>query len=141
MPSEARAVPPPIFVLADFDPDGIAIMSTYKHGSWKMSHENAQLNVPSIRWLGLRSRDLFTDTETYEPERLGLLPLSKRDRNMARKMLEKPAMRESGEDEWRREVQVMMMIGFKAEMEIMDGREGGIVKWTESRLTDELARL
>ena len=50
-------------------------------------------------------------------------------------------MRESGEDEWRREVQVMMMIGFKAEMEIMDGREGGIVKWTESRLTDQLARL
>ena len=141
MPSEVGAVPPPVFVLADFDPDGIAIMSTYKHGSWNMSHENAQLNVPGIRWLGLRSRDLFTGTDTYEPEKPGRLPLSNRDRNMARKMLEKPAMRESGEGEWRREVQVMMMMGFKAEMEMMDGREGGIAKWTENRLMDELARL
>ena len=116
-------------------------MSIYKHGSWNLSHETAQLNVPGIRWLGLRSRDLFTSIDADEPERPVLLPLSKRDRNMARKMLEKPAMRESEEGEWRREVQVMMMIGFKAEMEIMDSREGGIAKWTENRLTDELARL
>lgn len=117
-------------------------MSNYKHGSWNTSHENAQLNVPGIRWLGLRSQDLFNGTDAYEPERPGLLPLSKRDRKMAKKMLEKPAMREMGrEGEWRREVQVMMMIGFKAEMEIMDSHEGGIAKWAEDRLMDELARL
>ncbi|KAL8793097.1 MAG: hypothetical protein Q9195_004303 [Heterodermia aff. obscurata] len=142
-PLDVGAVPPRIFVLADFDTDGIAIMSTYKHGSWNMSHENAQLNVPSIRWLGLRSRDLFNGTtDANDAESSRLLPLSKRDRSMAKKMLEKPAMRETGgEGEWRREVQVMMMIGFKAEMEMMDGCEGGIAKWTENRLIAELARL
>ena len=117
-------------------------MSTYKHGSWNMSHENVRLNVPGIRWLGLRSKDLFTGTDACESERPGFLPLSKRDRHMAKKMLEKPAMRETGgESEWRRELQVMMMIGFKAEMEIMDGREGGIAKWIDNRLTAELAWL
>ena len=107
-----------------------------------MSHENAQLNVPGIRWLGLRSKDLCTGAEANGSERPGLLPLSKRDRNMAKKMLEKPALRETGgESEWRRELQVMMMIGFKAEMEIVDGREGGIAKWIDSMLTAELAWL
>lgn len=131
---------PPIFALVDFDPDGIAIMSTYKYGSRNMSHENANLNVPGIRWLGLRSRDLFDHLNASEGK--GLLPLSNRDRKMAKKTLERPILGESGrESEWRRELQIMLMIGFKAEMEILGDREGGVTRWTAIRLFEELARL
>ena len=126
-----------MFALMDFDPDGIAIMSTYKYGSWKLSHENANLNVPSIRWLGLRSKDLFDCS--HKSGSKGLLPLSSRDRKMARKMLERTTFEETGADsEWRRELQVMLMTGFKAEMEILDDREGGIEKWIEDRLAEDI---
>ena len=129
---------PPIFALVDFDPDGIAIMSTYKYGSWKLSHENARLNVPGIRWLGLRSRYLFDDSRGLDGN--GHLPLSIRDRKMAKKMLEESRLRDcSGESEWRRELQVMLMLGLKAEMEILDDGEGGIERWLEEVLMEELA--
>lgn len=128
-----------MFALMDFDPDGIAIMSTYKYGSWNLSHENANLNVPGIRWLGLRSKDLFDSS--HKSESKGLVPLSSRDRKMARNMLERTAFEETGADsEWRRELQVMLMTGFKAEMEILDHREGGIEKWIEFRLVEDIAR-
>ena len=121
----------------DFDPDGIAIMSTYKHGSWTLSHENANLNVPSIRWLGLRSCELLSSNTGEMSE--GLLPLSMRDRRKTMKMLEKPLLGDNGaENEWRRELQVMLMIGVKAEMEILADRVGGVSKWVEERLLEEI---
>ena len=58
---------------------------------------------------------------------------------MARKMLERTTFEETGADsEWRRELQVMLMTGFKAEMEILDDREGGIEKWIEDRLAEDI---
>lgn len=116
--------PPPIYALADFDPDGIAIMSNYKHGSYTLSHENENLIVPSIRWLGIRSSDILNEPNCEEAK--GLLKLSGRDRKKAVKMLEKSAvMREDGgEAEWRRELQVMLMLNVKAEIEVLGDREG-----------------
>ncbi|RAL62863.1 hypothetical protein DID88_004704 [Monilinia fructigena] len=52
-----------IYALVDFDPDGIGIMSTYKHGSAALAHENEDLSVPSICWLGLRSTDMMQGGE------------------------------------------------------------------------------
>ena len=122
----------------DFDPDGIAIMSTYKHGSLNLSHENANLNPPSIQWLGVRSRDLFLDPRGVGD--MGILPLSSRDRKMATRMLEKSTLRErGGESEWRQELQVMLMLGVKAEMEMLDSREGGIGSWLDIRLMETMA--
>jgi len=121
----------------DFDPDGIAIMSTYKHGSWTLSHENANLNVPSMRWLGLQSRELLDGTTGGLND--GLLQLTMRDRKKAMKMLERPLLDEGGEGkEWRRELQVMLMLGVKAEMEILADRAGGICGWVEERLLEEI---
>lgn len=121
----------------DFDPDGIAIMSTYKHGSWTLSHENEKLSVPSVRWLGLRSCGLLDGTTGAMSK--GLLPLTARDRKKAMKMLGKPLLDEEGEEtEWRRELQVMLMLGVKAEMEILADRAGGICGWVEERLLEEI---
>ena len=129
-----RSRPPPIYALADLDPDGIAIISNYKHGSYILSHENENLIVPSIRWLGIRSSDILNEPNREDAK--GLLKLSGRDRKKAVKMLENSAvMREGGgEAEWRRELQVMLMLNVKAEIEVLGEREGGVEGWVEEKL-------
>ena len=114
----------------------MAIMSTYKHGSLKLSHENA-LNIPSITWLGIRSRDTISNGEGAEGR--GLLRLTVRDRKKAMKMLEWEILQEEREPEWRAEVQRMLLLGVKAEMEILGMRTGGVEGWVEGKLLD-LAR-
>lgn len=127
---------PPIYALTDFDPDGLAIMSTYKHGSFNLSHEDAGLNVPSIQWLGVRSRDVLAGNG--QDDYNGLLRLSARDRKKATDMLERSGvLQESGkEEEWRRELQAMLMINVKAEMEVLAEREGGVKGWVEEKLLE-----
>ncbi|KAK1766355.1 Spo11/DNA topoisomerase VI subunit A [Phialemonium atrogriseum] len=48
----------PIYGLVDYDPDGIAIMRTYKYGSQGLEHEDSSI-VPNLIWLGIRSGDLL----------------------------------------------------------------------------------
>ncbi|KAL8890930.1 MAG: hypothetical protein Q9215_002007 [Flavoplaca cf. flavocitrina] len=130
---------PSIYALVDFDPDGISIMSTYKHGSINLAHENANLRCPTIRWLGVKSGDLDlrawkTATSDDEGDGIqGLLRLSKRDRKKAVKMLGQEICEELGvERQWRRELQVMLMLNVKVEMEILSQRDGGIERSSES---------
>lgn len=136
--------PLPIYALVDFDPDGIAIMSTYKHGSLTLSHENANLKTPIIRWLGVKSQDLRIDklnSGANGDEKKGLLKLSMRDRKKALGMLGKEICEEDGvEKEWRRELQVMLMLNIKVEMEILGDREGGIEEWVEEKLCNGRVR-
>ena len=110
-------------------------MSTYKHGSLRLSHENAHLNVPSIQWLGIQSSDVLDESDGQEGN--WLLRLTRRDRKKAAKMLEWDVLREEGlEGGWRREVQVMLMLGVKAEMEILGARDGGVEGWVEGKLLE-----
>ena len=144
--SNVQETPTPILALTDFDPDGIAIMSTYKYGSLTLSHESPHLTAPTLQWLGIKCEDAFNiirhqndeadrQRDILEPERN--LGLTARDRNKAIQMLRNgSAFQEDGtEPEWRRELQVMLMCNVKAEMEILDcaGREG-IVEWVDRRL-------
>lgn len=145
----------------DFDPDGISILSTYKHGSWTLSHENANHNVHSIRWLGLQSPDLLhctdhddcdsNDTIALTPScnnssgrsienfEAGLLRLSLRDRKKATGILKRE---DDGGSEmgWRRELQVMLVLGYKAEMELLGERKGGLEAWLQRKLVAENKR-
>ncbi|KAI9725007.1 MAG: hypothetical protein M1812_000283 [Candelaria pacifica] len=126
---------PSIYALVDFDPDGLGILSTYKYGSKKMAHENAQLNVPSIRWIGVRSSDLNSESKTSEEQQL--LKLTARDRKKAAKMLETKIIAEEGlEAEWRGELQVMLMLNVKAETQILSEREGGLETWLDDKLRE-----
>lgn len=119
----------------DFDPDGMSIMSTYKYGSWRLSHENHRLNVPELQWLGIHSKDLIDIIKKDDDATSGLLALSIRDRKRAMKMLEKDDLAENGrERQWRREIQEMLMLNMKAEMEILNEREGGMEAWLEKKL-------
>lgn len=57
----------PIYALVDYDPDGIAIMRTYKYGSQGLNHEE-NITIPPLRWLGICSGDLLSlgDIETEQ---------------------------------------------------------------------------
>ncbi|CAD0092128.1 unnamed protein product [Aureobasidium vineae] len=117
---------PPVFGLVDYDPDGLAILHIYKHGSKKMSEENAEFVVPRIEWLGLHSRAITDEDQTHRHQ--GLLTLTLRDRYKAKKMLEWE--RHTSFDEaahWRRELQVMLMLNLKAELQILDSEPSGLV--------------
>ncbi|KUJ17464.1 DNA topoisomerase IV, alpha subunit [Mollisia scopiformis] len=118
----------PIYALVDFDPDGIGIMSTYKHGSKALAHEK-NVAVPSLHWLGIRSLDFTTDDSVQ-----GLLSLTKRDRNIAKKMLARQDV-ETGDQEWRRELQMMLMLNMKAEIQIL-GNEDKLSIWLDRKLSE-----
>lgn len=120
-------------------------MSIYKHGSWNLSHEDQNHNVPSICWLGPKSEDLlFNNGEGDEydsgmvsdSEVAGLLRLSLRDRRRAVGMMKKISLKKNGQDkEWKRELQVMLMLGLKAEMEVLGNRNKGLEAWVERKLS------
>lgn len=72
--------------------------------------------VPDIQWLGLRSNHAVDAHQTHQSQ--GLLALTKRDRRKARNMLNQECM--DTEAEWRGQLQVMLMLNLKAELQILD---------------------
>lgn len=116
----------PLYGLMDFDPDGLDILSTYKHGSKALAHQSAELALPSIQWLGVKSAHVGQEDDLHQTQ--GLLKLSARDRRKATSMLEREHFAEDGaEQEWRRELQVMLMLNVKAEIQLLEARSHGLV--------------
>jgi len=127
---------PPAFCLVDFDPDGLAIMSTYKHGSAALAHENEDLRVPQLQWLGLRPKDICTGADDMHSEQ-GLLCLSSRDRHKAVKMLERSntsAHVDEHELDGRSALQTMLMLNTKAELQLLDATPRGMADLLTSAL-------
>lgn len=121
----------------DFDPDGLAILSTYKHGSFALAHENGNLRVPSISWLGMQSKhimQLAMGDDVHGSQ--GLLVMSVRDRGKARKMLRHEVFAEEVESEWRRELQTMLMLNVKAELQLLDAVPEGMKRMLETELCE-----
>lgn len=137
--SPGRSVSTPqVFGLVDFDPDGINILSTYKHGSAAFAHENGRLNAPGLLWIGAHSSDVLSIEAAGD--RRSVQPLTTRDRRKARIMLEKPIFAEGGaEPHWRAELQIMLMLNVKAEMQVLSDIDGGIEGWLDKKITAELA--
>lgn len=119
---------PPVYGLADFDPDGMAILSTYQHGSKALSHEREGHCVPQLRRLGLHSRHLFASGDTQADQ--GILALSARDRRKANSLL-----CDAGEECWRSDLQTMLVLNMKAELQLLDGVPGAV----DDLLTAEIA--
>ncbi|KAJ6186064.1 Winged helix-turn-helix transcription repressor DNA-binding [Penicillium mononematosum] len=132
--SNQRRRPPRFYALTDGDPHGMAIMSTYKYGSAAHLHQNARLSIPRLQWLGLRVSDIIA-----VPEVLGdtaLLSLTTRDRKkIAAMLLNSPVWASDGpEPEWRAELQRMLVLNLKAEIEILYGCQGGLEGWINRRM-------
>lgn len=126
----------PFYALVDSDPDGMAIMSTYKYGSMAYAHENGKLNVPGLRWLGLRTSDVVTGMDPQGDE--AFIRLTGRDRKKALAMLRNnPACAADGpEKEWCAELQQMLMLNLRAETEILYDRNEGLEAWIDHKLAE-----
>ncbi|RAL06981.1 putative meiosis-specific topoisomerase Spo11 [Aspergillus homomorphus CBS 101889] len=123
------------YALVDGDPDGMAIMSTYKYGSLAYAHENSTLNCSDIRWLGLRTSDIVTGVDRSGND--ALVSLTDRDRKKILAMLSNnPVWAVDGpEQEGRAELLQMLMLNVKAEMQILYDGDGGLVQWLDRRMT------
>lgn len=125
---------PRVYALVDGDPHGVSIMSTYKYGSLAHQHENARLTIPHLRWLGLKISDAITNSNVSGRD--GLLPLSPRDRRKIIAMLRSsPVLASDGpEIEWRTNLQQMLMLNVKAEIEMLYDRDGGLGMWIDRKM-------
>ncbi|XP_056154689.1 meiotic recombination protein SPO11 [Lampris incognitus] len=101
----------PIFALMDSDPSGIEIMSIYKYGSVAMSFEAHSLTVPSVMWLGL----LPSDIQRLRVPQNVLIPLTRRDENKLRSLLERPYL--AHQPAWHKEMTLMQQNKVKAELQ------------------------
>ena len=85
-------------------------------------------------WLGLKSSDIAEFNK--HGDEASLLRLSDRDRRKALKMLEKGVFVEGGEEQdWRRELQIMLMLNIKAEIQLLCEKEGGLEGWLATHIS------
>ncbi|RJE22295.1 Meiotic recombination protein spo11 [Aspergillus sclerotialis] len=126
---------PRFYALVDGDPDGIAIMSTYKYGSMTYVRENGKLNIPNLQWLGLHISDIAAGIDPQGDD--ALIRLTARDRKKALAILRNnPACVADGpEQEWRAELQKMLMLNLKAEIEVLYDQDGGLEAWIDQNMT------
>lgn len=91
--------------------------------------------MPSIQWLGIRSQDFLQLDQEHDLQ--GLLKLTARDRRIATRMLAKEDVfgEEGIEPEWRQEVQTMLMLNVKAEIQILGNGEV-LGTWLDRRLME-----
>ena len=125
---------PSVFGLADFDPDGIAILSTYKHGSKALAHEKEEHAVPQLIRIGLRSEHLeLAQEHAHAPQ--GILKLTPRDRKKAIDMLSQLQL-SNNESTWktRLELQRIIQLNVKAELQLLDVMPGEMDKLLRSAL-------
>ncbi|KAK1637656.1 Spo11/DNA topoisomerase VI subunit A [Colletotrichum phormii] len=139
----------PVFALVDFDCYGIAIMRCYSHGTRGHAHEKST-TVPSMQWLGIKSDDLpFHQNANPSPgsadggggqRRSGestfesSSSLTLRDRTRAINMVREVS--EDGTDidrDCRRELQVMLFLGIKAEIQAVDNT-GDMSRWLDGHM-------
>ncbi|KAL6232867.1 hypothetical protein BDW75DRAFT_246878 [Aspergillus navahoensis] len=125
---------PTFYALVDGDPDGMAIMSTYKYGSMAHTRENERLNLPCLQWLGLRTSEVIGGLKSDGDETL--MSLTGRDRRKIMTMLGRsPVWAVDGpEAEWRVELQRMLVLNVKTEIEILYDREGGLEGWINRKM-------
>ncbi|KAJ3542404.1 hypothetical protein NM208_g4107 [Fusarium decemcellulare] len=146
----------PILALVDYDPDGVKILKCYRYGSDKLGHE-ANLDTQAIQWLGIKSDQLMqncvatdhsrsdahntrsqssqmsiTSTSCREP----ISYLNLRERAAAVSTLKKLSGFSSSDIEvleMRRELQVMIALGVKAEIEWLD-ESGDLCQWLDREI-------
>lgn len=126
---------PPVHGLVDCDPDGLAILSIYRDGSEALSHENPELCVPQLQWLGLRVEHMMVAVDDVHASQ-GLLPLTARDRRKALKMIERCVTSEDDDDSFqlRQALQTMLMLNIKAELQLLDAAPDGMANLLASGL-------
>ncbi|KAJ4136359.1 endodeoxyribonuclease [Fusarium equiseti] len=144
----------PILGLFDYDPDGVKIMRCYRDGSDRLGHET-DLSINKLQWLGIKSTHLFRDfsgarsAPTSRSSRTSIAStacrdpvtyMSTRERNVAISTLKKVS--DSSSDrievpETMRELQNMLALGVKAEIEWLD-ESGDLCSWLDDEIGEAL---
>jgi meiotic recombination protein SPO11 len=84
----------------------------------------------------LRLNDVVEGAMACEP----LLPLTLIDREWIRAMLARQSTSlDNVQQQCRSELQEMLVLNLKAEIQLLDDRSGGLVDWLEDRIWKELA--
>lgn len=111
-----------IYAIVDHDPHGFNILSVYKFGSIALAHENHRLVVHEIKLLGIKNVDLNSllneNSEANAAIDNGILPLTSHDRKKVKQLLEKGYI--WAQEEWRCELQRMLFMNLKAELQAVD---------------------
>ncbi|RBR18562.1 uncharacterized protein FIESC28_06017 [Fusarium coffeatum] len=144
----------PILGLFDFDPDGVKIMRCYRDGSDRLGHET-DLNIQRMQWLGIKSAHLFRDFTSARSAPAGqssqasiisttcrdpVTYMNTRERNAAISTLKKVSDSSNSDievSETVHELQVMMALGVKAEIEWLD-ESGDLFSWLDDEIGEAL---
>ncbi|PNS21208.1 hypothetical protein CAC42_3546 [Sphaceloma murrayae] len=113
----------PVYTLTDFDPDGIAIANTYKHGSLRLANQSNEIQTPGAQRLGLGRAHI--DDGHGMPQTL--LPMSTRDRRKAKHLLKRMVDMKSLQQDVA-DLQIMLMLNIKAELQIVDEVPEGLAR-------------
>ncbi|KAH7191988.1 Spo11/DNA topoisomerase VI subunit A [Fusarium flagelliforme] len=143
-----------ILGLFDYDPDGVKIMRCYRDGSNRLGHET-DLNIQGLQWLGIKSAHLFRDftgarsapasqssqtSITSTACRDPVTYMSTRERKATFSTLKKVSDSSSNEievSETVHELQMMMALGVKAEIEWLD-ESGDLCSWLDDEIGEAL---
>ncbi|KAI5859521.1 DNA topoisomerase IV, alpha subunit [Durotheca rogersii] len=138
----------PFYALVDFDPSGIGILLTYKLGSRSLGHED-DVVVPRLSWLGPNSNDLkhgqihsasnpSSPVSGFPPKPFQLsTALTLSDRRQALCLLAKFDDRNTEEMDLTHEIQLMLVLNLKAEIQAVDDA-GDMGAWLDDRLLSHL---
>ncbi|OAA59218.1 meiosis-specific topoisomerase Spo11 [Niveomyces insectorum RCEF 264] len=144
----------PMYGLVDYDPHGVRIFRTYKYGSARLRHED-HATVPGLKWLGIHSGDLVrrqrglaegspSGPSCWSWSALDdVLPLTDADRKTAVALLRDMCLgggryhyhhhQDFAARNQCREVQVMLMLNVKAEIQAADDY-GDLTAWLDEKL-------
>jgi len=105
----------PLYVLVDNDPWGFYIYSVVKQGSINLAYESVRMAVPQARFVGLSS----FDAARYDLPSNVTIKLDETDEKRAKQMLAYPWFHRK---EWQRELQQMLKLGVKLELEALSSK-------------------
>lgn len=88
-----------------------------------------------MQWLGVRMRDVLAAVEDDE----AVLRMTGRDRQKAVRMLEGFMGADQTDEQCKAELQTMLVLNVKAEMQILDDRRGGLPAWLDGKIGTHLA--
>jgi DNA topoisomerase VI subunit A len=113
----------PIYVLVDNDPWGYYIYSVVKQGSINLAYESKRMAVPGARFIGMSS----FDAEKFGLPRTVTIQMNEQDRGRARDLLAYPWFQQK---EWQLEIQNMLKLGVKLELEAFSNRDFSFITQT-----------
>jgi len=131
------------FGIVDYDPDGLNIMHHYRKGP-RVAARGESLAMPGMTWLGIHCRDMANRQQPAAEVEISqsepALCLTSRDRTLARGLIGGLSASTAHEADLRVELQCMLMLGYKAEIQSVDDN-GDLSRWAEERLGEQLCGL